>query len=58
MSKGDELYREAMECIADLVDEVIERCDYVAEINHFEEQWVLENFRNTLNKEMRNKKGE
>ena len=52
----EELYKDAMQCINDLVDEVIERCAYVAEVNHFDEQWVLEQFRNAFNKANRNKK--
>jgi len=50
VSKEDSIYKEAMQCIDELVEEVIQRCYDVAEQNHFENEWVLEQFRNTFNK--------
>ena len=46
----DIVYQEAIERINQLVDEVIQICDEVAEDNHYEREWVLEEFRKAFNK--------
>ena len=46
----DIVYQEAIERINQLVDEVIKACDEVAEDNHYEKEWVLEEFRKAFNK--------
>ena len=46
----DIVYQEAIERINQLVDEVIQICDGVAEDNHYEREWVLEEFRKAFNK--------
>ncbi|MFC5402279.1 hypothetical protein [Cohnella soli] len=53
MSEEDKLYKQAMKCVAALVDEVIKRCDEVAEENHFERDWVLDKFREQFSKAKR-----
>lgn len=45
MTEDEMLYREAMRCIENLVEEVLERCDEVAAENHFDRDWVLDRFR-------------
>jgi len=45
----DELYKQAMKRIDELVEEVFERCDDVADKNHFDRNWVLERFREKFN---------
>lgn len=45
MNEEEKLYRDAMKCIDALVEEVFDRCDEVADTNHFEKEWVLERFR-------------
>ncbi|WP_417203739.1 hypothetical protein [Acetoanaerobium sticklandii] len=46
----DIVYQEAIERINQLVDEVIQICDEVAEDNNYEREWVLEEFRKAFNK--------
>ena len=46
----DIVYQLAIERINQLVDEVIQICDEVAEDNHYEREWVLEEFRKAFNK--------
>ncbi|WP_179087293.1 hypothetical protein [Paenibacillus glucanolyticus] len=54
MSGNDDvLYNEAMDRIDELVQEVIEICDKVAEDNDYEKDWVLERFREKFNKAKR-----
>ncbi|EJW14067.1 hypothetical protein M5X00_26400 [Paenibacillus alvei] len=55
MSKEDDLYKQAMKRIAELVDEVLQTCDDVADENHYEREWVLEQFRSQFNKSKRNR---
>lgn len=45
MNEEENLYREAMKRVDELVEEVFERCDELADANHFEKEWVLERFR-------------
>lgn len=52
-SDEESIYEQAMKCIDDLVDEVIQRCNYVADQNHFESDWVLDRFREAFNKAKR-----
>lgn len=47
------LYREAMNRIDELVEEVFSICDSVAEENYYERDWVLEVFREKFNKAKR-----
>jgi hypothetical protein len=51
----DELYKQAMSRIDDLVKEVLQICYDVAEENHYEKDWVLEQFRDAFNKAKRSK---
>ncbi|MGC6589106.1 hypothetical protein ACPV3A_29695 [Paenibacillus sp. Dod16] len=46
----DLLYIEAMDRIDELVQEVIEFCDKVANDNDYEKDWVLDRFREKFNK--------
>lgn len=51
---GDEiLYKQALERIDELVDEVIQTCLEVADENDYEKIWVLERFRERFNKAKR-----
>ncbi|WP_170220312.1 hypothetical protein [Paenibacillus anaericanus] len=49
----DVLYKEAMKRIDDLVEEVLNNCNEVANENHYEREWVLEKFRERFNKAKR-----
>jgi hypothetical protein len=49
----DELYEQATECIDNLVKEVLETCEEVAERNNYEKAWVLDMFREKFNKAKR-----
>jgi hypothetical protein len=54
LSKEDEiLYKQAMIRIDELVEEVFQICDDVADENDFEKEWVLEAFRAKFNKAKR-----
>lgn len=53
MSDESKIYKEAMERIDELVEEVIETCLEVADENHYERVWVLERFREKFNKAKR-----
>lgn len=53
MSNEDEIYKQAIKRIDDLVEEVMQICSDVAEQNHYEKDWVLEQFRNAFNKAKR-----
>ncbi|MCC2250517.1 hypothetical protein JUJ52_11145 [Virgibacillus sp. AGTR] len=53
MSDESKIYKEAMERIYELVEEVIETCLEVADENHYERVWVLERFREKFNKAKR-----
>lgn len=45
MVEGDALYKQAMKRIDELVKEVFQKCDEVADENHYEREWVLDKFR-------------
>lgn len=53
MSDESKLYKEAMERIDELVEEVVQTCIEVADENHYERVWVLERFRERFNKAKR-----
>jgi hypothetical protein len=53
MKQEDALYVQAMKRINELVEEVFQICDVVAEQNHYEKEWVIERFREQLNKAKR-----
>ncbi|MED3554205.1 hypothetical protein [Cytobacillus praedii] len=55
MSDESMLYKQAMIRIDELVEEVMQICDEVAEENHYERVWVLERFRERFNKAKRTK---
>ncbi len=55
MSDDNKLYKQAMERIDELVEEVIETCLEVADENDYERVWVLEHFRKRFNKTKREK---
>lgn len=52
---GDEkrLYQEAMQKIDELVEEVLQRCEEVADENDYEKTWVFERFRERFNRRKR-----
>lgn len=53
MSDDSKLYKEALERIDELVEEVVQTCIEVADENHYERVWVLERFREKFNKAKR-----
>jgi Leu/Phe-tRNA-protein transferase len=53
MDNDVKIYEQAMKRIDDLVDEVIQTCYDVADQNHYEKEWVLEQFRDAFNKAKR-----
>lgn len=54
MSEEDRiLYKQAMKRMDELIEEVFQICDDVADENHYEREWVLEAFRAKFNKEKR-----
>ncbi|MBU8773204.1 hypothetical protein [Cytobacillus oceanisediminis] len=53
MSDESKLYKEAMERIDELVEEVMQTCEEVADENHYERVWVLEKFRDRFNQAKR-----
>lgn len=55
MSDESKLYKEAMERIDELVEEVLQTCLEVADENHYERIGVLERFREKFNKAKRTK---
>ncbi|KJD43319.1 hypothetical protein QD47_23405 [Paenibacillus terrae] len=60
MSKEEEelhrIYKQAMRRIDELVEEVFQICDDVADTNHYEKDWVLDRFREKFNKARRTSK--
>jgi Leu/Phe-tRNA-protein transferase len=50
MSDEDKLYKEAMDRINELVEDVMQTCEEVADENDYERTWVLERFREQFNK--------
>ncbi|WP_145142125.1 hypothetical protein [Paenibacillus sp. Y412MC10] len=55
MDEEDTIYKDAMKRIAELVEEVIQVCDEVADENHYERDWVLDRFREQFSKAKRRK---
>lgn len=53
LSEEDMLCKQAMKRVAELVEEVIQICDEVADENHYERDWVLDRFREQFNKARR-----
>lgn len=53
MADESNIYKQAMERIDDLVEEVVQTCLEVADDNHYERIWVLEQFRERFNKAKR-----
>ncbi|NEZ44366.1 hypothetical protein GQA12_22875 [Paenibacillus alvei] len=53
LPEEDILYKQAMKRISELVEEVLEICDDVANENHYERDWVLDRFREQFNKAKR-----
>lgn len=53
MSDDSTLYKEAMKRIDELVEEVLQTCNEVADENHYERAWVLDKFRERFNKAKR-----
>lgn len=49
----DVIYKEAMTRMDELVEQVFNICDEVADINHYERDWVLEVFKEKFNKAKR-----
>lgn len=49
MSEDEKVYKQAMERIDELVEEVIQNCIDVADENHYERGWVLDRFRAKFN---------
>ncbi|QPA61340.1 hypothetical protein [Lysinibacillus sphaericus] len=57
MSEDEKVYKQAMERMDELVEEVIQICIDVAEENHYEREWVLERFRAKFNSARRKERG-
>ena len=53
MTEDERVYKEAMERMEDLVQEVIDLCSEVADENHFEREWVFQEFKRKLNLALR-----
>jgi len=53
LSEEEILYNQAMKRISELVEEVLESCDDLANENHYERDWVLDRFREQFNKAKR-----
>lgn len=53
MSDESTLYKQATKRIDELVEEVLQTCDEVADENHYEREWVLGRFRERFNKAKR-----
>jgi hypothetical protein len=53
MSDEDKLYKEAMDRINDLIEEVMQTCFDVADENDYDREWVLDRFREQFNKAKR-----
>lgn len=54
MSAEDKiLYKQAMKRVNELIEEVFQICDDVADENYYEREWVLVAFRAIFNKEKR-----
>ena len=49
----DQLYKEAMRAMDELVEEVFKRCEEFADENDYEKTWVLERFREKFNRKRR-----
>lgn len=49
MSEDEKVYKQAMERMDELVEEVIQTCIDVADENHYEREWVLDRFRSKFN---------
>lgn len=49
MSEDEKVYKQAMERMDELVEEVIQTCIDVADENHYEKEWVLDRFRAKFN---------
>ncbi|WP_200878319.1 hypothetical protein [Lysinibacillus fusiformis] len=49
MSEDEKVYKQAMERMDELVEEVIQICIDVADENHYEREWVLDRFRAKFN---------
>lgn len=47
------VYKQGLKDVENLVEEVIERCDDIADENDYEKEWVLEQFKNAFNKAKR-----
>lgn len=47
------LYNSAIERVNELADDAIQECCEVAQNNHYERDWVLERFRESFNKKVR-----
>ncbi|MGG4106735.1 hypothetical protein AAXB25_22815 [Paenibacillus lautus] len=52
-SEDDMLYKHAMKRITELVEEVFQICDEVADENQYEREWVLDRFREQFSKAKR-----
>lgn len=50
----EKIYQEAMQRIDDLVEEVVNICDEVAEKNNYEKEWVFHRFQEKFSKRKRN----
>jgi hypothetical protein len=53
MSDEDKLYKEAMDRINELVEDVMQTCEEVADENDYGRDWVLDRFREQFNKAKR-----
>lgn len=47
------VYKQAMKRIDELVEQVMQTCDEVADENHYDRIWVMERFRDRFNQAKR-----
>ncbi|MFS0855258.1 hypothetical protein [Paenibacillus taichungensis] len=53
MNDERKIYMKAIKRIDELVDEVLHICNEVADDNHYEREWVLDQFRSHFNRARR-----
>lgn len=53
MCNEDIIYNDAINCVNNLVEEVIQRCEQVADENDYGIDWILNQFRVAYNKKLK-----
>lgn len=56
MPDDNTIYKQAIKRIDALIEEVLQTCEKVADENHYEREWVLDQFRAQFNKARRTSK--